>query len=267
MTTLAAVRKVLKSCDSEHATFFMSLVNTGKLSPYKAKEAEKRKFNPKDIDYPFLGKKCAPASFQRAFSQEDVHDICLRDLPEAREYLGERLLYFAPSGTADDAAETSMEDASMQILNSLTDKRLDATGGIVSFPSEALQDMAFQSWEAPEQLLHATMTTCTVLPRDTRLQLHHSNEGTTITTLLLGSMIWIFWPSTDHNLLVLQTVYENITSDGDKVKQDALNNLEGGLTFVQNEREALRLPPHSIMTGLTAKTSGTSLLCYKSFRS
>jgi hypothetical protein len=255
MTTLAAVRTALKSCDSEHATLFTSLVDTGKLSPYKAKEAEKRKLYPKDIDYPLLGKKYVPTGLQRAFSPEAVHDICLRGLPEAREYLGERLRYFTPSGTADDAAEASKENASMQTINNLTDKGLDATGGIVSFPSEALEEMAFQSWEAPEQLLRATMMTCTVLPRHTRLPLYHSNEGTTITTLLIGSLIWIFWPSTDHNILILQTVYENIASDNDEAKQDALNSLEGGLIFAQNEREGLRLPPHSIMMALTAKTS------------
>jgi hypothetical protein len=255
MATLAAVRTALKLCDSEHATSFTALIDTCKLSPYKAKEAEKRKLNSKDIEFPYLGKKYALPGLQRSFSPKDVHEICMRDLPEARKYLGERLLYFAPSGTGDDAAEKNDGDVSMQIINSSTKNGLDAIGGIVSFPSEALEEMASQSREAPEQLLRATMTTCTVLPCATRLPLHHSNEGTTITTLLFGSIIWIFWPPTDHNLRILQTVYENIGKDNDEAEQDILSSLEGGIIFEQNEREGLRLPPHSIMMGLTTKTS------------
>jgi hypothetical protein len=255
MATLTAVRAGLKSCNPEHATLFTSLIDTGKLSRYKAKEGVKRKFHPQDIDYPLLGKKHAPAGLQKAFSQKAVQDICLRDLPEAREYLGERLVYFTPSGTANDAAEPSKEDASMETINSLTDKGLDAAGGILSFPSDALEEMISKSWEAPEQLLRATITTCTVLPRKSHLPLHHSNEGTTITTLLFGFIVWIFWPPTDHNLTILQTMYENIASDHDEAEQDTTNNLEGGLIFVQNEREGLRLPPCSIMMGLTTRTS------------
>jgi hypothetical protein len=144
MTSLVAVRAELKSCDSKHATLFASLIDNGKLNPYKSKEVAKRKLGVQDTGYPLLGKKQVPVGLRKPFSPNDLQDICFRDLPEAREYYGDRLVYFAQSNTKHDSMEITEEDASIQTINGLTDTELSAMDGIVSFPSEALEEMAFR---------------------------------------------------------------------------------------------------------------------------
>ena len=258
MTSLIAVRAALKTSASEHATLFASLIDNGKLAHYKSKEALKRKLGLTGADqlwYPSLGKKQAPAGLRKLPSIKELQEICLHDLPEAQEYFGDRLIYFAQSGIAEDAMEMSEEYAGMQTINNLTRTDLDATEAIVMFPSEALEKMCMEGYKPPENLLRTAMTTCTVLPSDTLLSLHHSNEGTTVTTLLSGSVIWLIWPPTDHNRHTLQTAYENFAEDSDETKLDVANNLEGGMVFVQAEGDGLRIPPFCPMMSLATKTS------------
>jgi hypothetical protein len=255
MTSLVAVRTELKLCDSKHVSLFASLIDNGKLNPYKSKEVAKRKLGSQDVDYPLLGRKQTPTGLRRPFTPNDLQDICFRDLPVAREFYGNRLIYFAQSNPTHGSMETSEEDAIMQTITSLMDTELSATGGIISFPSEALEEMAFQGREAPEHLLRATMTTCTVLPGNTQLPLHHSNEGTTATTLLFGSIIWVFWPPTEDNLRILQAGYENVGDNFDEAQLEFTSSLEGGVIFLQGEGDGLRLPPYSIVMSLATKSS------------
>jgi hypothetical protein len=255
MTSLVAVRAALKISDSQHATTFRSLMDTGRLVPYKSKEKARQKLGSKAVDYPTLGKKQTPSGLRKPHSDKKLQEMCLRDLPEAREYFGDRLLYFAHSGDADSSVRPSDDVAGLQTINSLTDVELAATGTIVTFPSETLETLLIQDWEAPANLLRASMATCTVLPNNTLLPIHHSNESTTITTLLSGSIVWIIWPPTDHNLRTLQTAYEHSAEDLDESKLTIADSLEGGTIFVQTEGDGLRLPPFSLMTGLATTTS------------
>jgi len=257
MTSLIGVRTALQASGSGNAALLTSLMDAGKLAPYKSKEASKRKLGLTGADnlwYPSLGKKQAPAGLGK-LSTKQIQEICLRDLPRTHDYYGERLVYFSQSGTSGEAGEMSAEDAGMQTINGLTDTNLAATETVVTFPSESLEDICSQGRAIPENLLRAAMTTCTVLPNGTLLPLQHSNEGTTITTLLSGSIAWIIWPPTDHNIRTLQTAYGNYAEDLDETKLDVANDLEGGMIFVQTEGDGLRIPPFCPMMSLALKTS------------
>jgi hypothetical protein len=260
MTSLVKVRVALKTADTANATLFTSLIDSGSLAPYswKGKDAAKRKIGldgPDDQWYPVLGRKQAPVSLPTTLTTKDVQEICLRDLPEAREYYGGRLSYFTPSDTAHDQNKTSEEDAGMQVINDLADANDAASGAVVSFPSEALEEMCSKGSILLENTLRATMTTCTVLPSDTLLALHHNNEGTTVTTLLCGSVAWIIWPPSDHNINTLQNAYEQYAKDFDEAKMDVAKDLEGGQIFVQTVGDGLRIPPFCLMMSLALQTS------------
>jgi hypothetical protein len=261
MTSLAGVRSVLATINTEHLSLFTSLIGEDKitkLSPYASKEYVRRRVGFVGPDYlwqPMLGKKQAPVGLPKLSTLKDLQEICLRDLPETRDYYGDRLVYFAQSGSIHDSSVSSAEDAGMQTIDSLTDASLASSETIVTFPSETLEEMCSGGLELPPNLLRVSMTTCTVLPADTLLPLHHSNEGTTVTTLLSGSIAWIVWPPTDHNIRTMQTAYEAYAEDFDETKLDVAGDLEGGIIFLQGEGEGVRIPPFSPMMSLALKTS------------
>ena len=252
MSSIAAVRTALKSSDSENATLFTSLLEEHKFIPYKSREYAKRKLR---VDYARLGKKQVPSGLRGPQSPKALHDMCLRDLPKARERFGEQLTYFTQPGWSSAEEDMDQEAAGMQTINTLIDADAgDATTTIVTFPSETLEKMCADGWEPPRNILRTTMTTCTVLPKDTLLPLHHSNEGTTITTLLSGTIVWIIWPPTAKNMRGLQTMYEIMRERG--VENHNVTFLfEGGMVFVQNQGDALSIPAHSVMMALATSTS------------
>jgi hypothetical protein len=255
MTSLVAVRAALKVSDSEQVSQFTSLIDGGSVAPYKSKENARSKLGSNGVDYPTLGKKQAPSGLRKAPSLKVLREICLRDLPEARQYLGHRLLCFEQSGNAGDSLELDEDMAGMQTIDSLVDTDVAATGTIVTFPSESLEELWSKDWEAPNNLLRASMATCTVLPNNTFLPLHHSNEGTTITTQLSGSVVWVVWPPTDSNLRTLQTAYGNFAEDPEAINLSIAESLEGGMIFAQTEGDGLRLPPFTLIAGLAITTS------------
>jgi hypothetical protein len=258
MTTLVAVRTALKASDSEHAAVFTSLLDSGNLVPYKSKESISRKLGLAEADcYPRLGKKQAPIGLRTPPALKELHEICLRDFPMAREYFGDRLVYCPQTDTPtdDDAVEMKEEETGMRTITDLRNAEAGANGTIVTFPSESLEELCSQGYEPPENLLRAAMTTCTILPRNTLLPLHHSNEGTTFTTLLSGSVIWIIWPPTEHNIHSLRTAYENFADDFDETQIDVAGALEGGMTFVQSAGEGMRIPAFCAMMCLSTTTS------------
>ncbi|KAF2036196.1 hypothetical protein EK21DRAFT_106299 [Setomelanomma holmii] len=254
MTSLVAVRTALKATDSEHAALFTSLLDNGKLVPYKSKDSVRRKLGLTEADYPSLGKKQAPVVVRNPPSLEELRDICARDFPEAREYFGGRLIYLTKSGSASEIDATE-ETAGMWTINNLTNADAAPNSSIVTFPSEGLDELCDQGYVPPENVIHEAMTTSLILPRSTLLPLHHSNEGTTVTTVLSGSVIWTIWPSTNRNLRFLQTAYENYAETWDESRLDIAGHLEGGMAFVQTERDGLRIPPFCIMLCLSTTTS------------
>ncbi|KAH7075397.1 hypothetical protein BKA63DRAFT_594823 [Paraphoma chrysanthemicola] len=262
MTSLVGVRTALKTSDSEHAALFTSLLDTGKLVPYKSMDSIRRKLRLPETGYPCLGKKQAPVGLRKTPSLQKLQGICLRDLPDARKHYGDQLVY-CPRFDADDADGVGVgitdarieEEIALRTINSLTGTDSSGYSTIVTFPSESLEELCSQGYEPPDNLLSASMTTCTILPRNTLLPLHHSNEGTTITTLLSGSVIWMIWPPTDQNINTLRTAYENFAAGFDESKLNVTSELEGGMTFVQMEGDGLRIPPFCTMMCLSTTTS------------
>jgi hypothetical protein len=200
-------------------------------------------------------------SLRKSYTTEDLQNICSRDLSEARTFFGDRFIYFMRSGAADDIMETDEEDAGMRAIHNLNDTNHCVTNTTVTFPSETLEEACCEGWEAPEHLLRATITTCTVLSGNTLLPLQHSNESSTVATLLRGSIIWIFWPPTDNNLHSLQMAYENFNKELDQVDLGIASNLEGGMVFMQTEGDGLRLPPFSLTMSLATTTSVLATYC------
>ncbi|KAF2829608.1 hypothetical protein CC86DRAFT_391737 [Ophiobolus disseminans] len=257
MTSLVKVRAALQAVGSDNSSLFISLIDDAKLGPYKSREALRCKFElaeAEQLSYPVRGRKQAPVSLSKVSTRE-LQQICLRDLPAMREYYGDRLIYFSQSGDPDELSETSPEDAGMQTITTLSGTNADRSNTIVTFPSETLNDMCSKGIDVPANVLRAAITTCTILPSDILLPLFHSNEGTTVTTLLSGSVAWIFWPPTERNMRILQTAYENYAKNFDETKMDVASSLEGGIIFLQTEGDGLRIPPFCLTMSLALETS------------
>jgi hypothetical protein len=63
--------------------------------------------------------------------------------------------------------------------------------------------------EALHNLLSSTLTVCTILLSNSYVDLEHGNEATISTMLLTGSMVYIIWLRSQHNLNLLETAYDN----------------------------------------------------------
>ncbi|KAH9875410.1 hypothetical protein J1614_004902 [Plenodomus biglobosus] len=260
MATLAAAgtATVLTTSDSDHSTLFTSLLNDGKLAPHKcnAGAIQRRGFGPTDQHYPQLSRGISPYSKADPLTPQELQDMCLRELSRVRDYFGARPVYWAPSGGDDGTVEANDQDTSSQLIGSLTIPDIAPKDAVASFPSETLDQICLEAGlDAPEDTLHRTHTTCTVVSENALIPLQHNSEGATTTTVLAGSMIWIIWPPTAHNLNVLQAAYEAFAPNCNEAALDVTHNLEGGIVLTQIEGEALRIPPYCPIMGLSLHTS------------
>jgi hypothetical protein len=254
MSSLVAVRAALKVADTDEAALITALIDDAKLAPYKSKELVKQRLGAKGIEFPTLGKKQAPKALRKRHSTSDLQQMCLRELPKMREHFGDKYIFFSQPDSDKSPKEMSLEDAGVQTINSLTDSSLGNTATVVTIPSEVLEDLYKEDWEEPENFLTSSITQCMILPSNTLLSLHHNNEGTTVTTLLSGSIVWAIWPPTDKNHRTLQTAYKDL-AQGDQSQVDLATNLEGGIVFVQTAGDALRIPSFSVMMAISTSTS------------
>lgn len=255
-TNLTGVRAALKASECPDAAIFTSLLDGGSLMPYKSVETARQKYASHNVEYPGFGRDQAPAAFRPAQSSKDLRDICLRDLPEAREDFGNRLQYLVSHDKHEVPEDANHEQDWMQTINALVGDNTTTPKMVVMFPSDTLEMMWDQtSWTPPENFMYWAQTTCNVLPTNTMLPLHHSNEGTTITTLLAGEVVWVVWPPTAKNLDIFESAYKKFAEDFDETKLDVASDLEGGVTFVQTVGDGLRIPPFLLMMGLSTSTS------------
>ncbi|KAF2847185.1 hypothetical protein T440DRAFT_540084 [Plenodomus tracheiphilus IPT5] len=260
MASLAAAgtATALNMSKSEHITLFTSLLHSGKLAPHKcnAGATQRRGFGPTEDHYPQLSREMSPYSNADPFSLQELQDMSLHELSRARDYFGGRPVYWAPSDNDNGTVEANEQNPSLQLIRSLTDPDIIAQDAITSFPSETLDQMCMEANLAlPEDTLHISHTTCTIISKDTLIPLQHSNEGTTATTVLAGSIIWIIWPPTTHNLDILQAAYEAFAPECNEATLEITSELTGGIVLTQIEGEGLRIPPYCPMIGLTLHTS------------
>ncbi|KAH9865256.1 hypothetical protein IAQ61_009203 [Plenodomus lingam] len=244
--------------ESNHTTLFTSLLNDGKLAPHKCniRAVQRHKFGPTEDHYPQLSREMSPYSKADFLTPQELQDMCLRELSRVRDYFGSRPVYWAPSSHVDGTVEANDQDPSLQLIQSLTDPDIEAKDAVASFPSETLDQICLEADLATaDDVLHTTHTTCTVISNETLIPLQHSSEGTTTTTVLAGSMIWIIWPPTTHNLNILRATYEEFALECKEEALDATRDLEGGIVLTQIEGESLRIPPYCPMMGLSLHTS------------
>lgn len=140
-------------------------------------------------------------------------------------------------------------------LETLIDDEADGSGSIVSISSPCLDELCGDTKVAYDHIVGESMVEATILPRDSLLSLQHSNEGTTFITLLSGSVAWIIWPPTKHNLNVLQRSYSEFAEGFDGTKMDVSRELKDGVSLVQTVSEAIRLPPFCPILCLSLKPS------------
>lgn len=243
MTTLTAIRAALQGSASEHAAFFASLLDKGQLTTWKSLSSSARQFGAGENDCVNFGKKQSSFGTQKLPTIEELQEICIRDLINKRT-LCEDLLAEIALRNRTQGAEHVDDETAIHFINNLVDTTSDATRGVLTFPSEALHEWCNKGLPIPENILRTAMTKCTILAGNTFLPLQYTNEGTTITTLLSGTLVWTIWPSTPHNLSTLETAYRNYAQDSSETHlATALPALQNGIVFVQEPGEGIRIPP------------------------
>jgi hypothetical protein len=252
LTSLVAVRNALQKSASQHTPFFLSLMDNGKNRPFRAKPEARLSFGQYESDHPGLGKKLSPFETSKLPSEEALRTLLIDDLQAIR-----RKSSSGDGGATQPPTDTTgLADDELALLNGLADPDAEIESAhLLSFPSTSLDEICNDSKAQYDDQIEQTMTVATVLRRDTLLDLQHSNEGTTFTTLLSGTIVWFVWPPTEHNLDVLQKFYEDLTAEPNETKTHAANELEGGVSFVQSTGEAVRIPPFCLVLCLSLKTS------------
>jgi hypothetical protein len=249
MTTVVAVREILQGLGSSHAKLFESLVENGTNSPYRCSKMTKQRFGPSEFDFPSLGKRHSPFDASTLSSAEELWSRCLQDAKDSKVLPD--LFSFERSATCATDPEKESE---LQSGQDLVDIHAPPPA-VLSFPSPYLEDLCQGGDDGPETVLRESMMTCMMLPDDTLLPLQHSNEGMTYTTLLSGSVIWVMWPSTEHNVAVIQSVYDSIARGLEDAWVQAVHELQGGVFFKQTQGECLRISPLCPMICLSTEAS------------
>ncbi|KAF3052736.1 hypothetical protein E8E11_010439 [Didymella keratinophila] len=251
VTSLEKVREALNKADSQHAPLFISLTKNGKNRPFDGKPSSRLSFGPEQNDFPSLGRKQSPFASKALPSLEDLQQLLIADLRTSQHRHKEE----SNDGTQPGTNESQTDTDQLEQLESLTDDQPDTGGIVLSFRSPVLDDMCGDKKVAYDNVVSESMTEATVLPRDTLLSLQHSNEGTTFTTLLSGSVAWIIWPPTKHNLDILQSSYSAFAEGFDGTKMNVSSELRDGVCLVQTAGDAIRLPPFCPMLCLSIKSS------------
>ena len=257
ITSLSAVREVLNKAPSQHMTLFKSLMDNGKNHPHGCKPAQRLVFGPGESDFPGLGKKLSPFDANKLPSPEDLQKLLITDLQKARQqfsHYSDHVLHNSEE-RATNSSGTENDILDFELLNSLTDTVHNTSSGILSFPSSLLDDICGDTKVDYDHVLRESITNATVLARNTLLSLEHSNEGTTFTTLLSGTIAWIIWPPTEWNLEVLQSSYEALSESFDGTETNVADRLEDGVCLVQTVGEAIRIPPFCPILCLSLETS------------
>lgn len=251
ITSLEKVREALNKADSQHGPLFISLTKTGKNRPFDGKPADRLPFGPNQKEFPSLGKRQSPFASKALPSLEDLQQLLIADLRTSQQRHNEE----SNAGTQSGANESQTDTDQLKQLEILTDDQTDTGGIVLSFPSTSLDDMRGDNKVVYDNVVSEPMTEATVLPYDTLLSLQHSNEGTTFTTLLSGSVAWIIWPPTKHNLDILQSSYSASAEGFDCTKINVSSELRDGVAVVQTAGDAIRLPPFCPILCLSLKPS------------
>lgn len=257
ITSLSAVREVLNKAPSQHTALFISLMDNGKNHPHGCKLAQRLVFGPEESDFPGLGKKLSPFDASKLPSPKHLQKLLANDLQRVRQQFSHytNQVFYDSEESMTNNQGTEKDRIDFELLNSLTDTANTTSNGILSFPSSLLDDICGDTKVDYDNVLRESITNAIVFARSTLLSLEHSNEGTTFTTLLAGTIAWLIWPPTEQNLDILQSSYEAFSESFDHTKMNVADQLEGGVCFVQTVGEAIRIPPFCPMLCLSLETS------------
>ncbi|KAF2711990.1 hypothetical protein K504DRAFT_531152 [Pleomassaria siparia CBS 279.74] len=271
--TLVAVRAELAACSSPDAQIFVTLLESGNIAAARTEnKATRERFGDA---YPSMGKKTSP--FFAAHkgdswpTAEELRDMLLKDYRDIYDETeegndGEDVVHVHDAdreecrdgGREKRAAvqeKTSRQRDAVQLLTNITSPTYTTRNLILSIPSPLLEESFGVAKEQGGHLLSSSDLSCTILPCNTYLRLQHFNEGTTVSTVLSGSIIHIIWPPTEGNLALLSQAYETYVVSCDPVAMDISQHLEGGIAMVQRPGEALRVSPFCPVLTLTTATT------------
>jgi hypothetical protein len=214
----------------------------------------KSRFGSSVSSFPSLGKRVSSFNATKLPSADDIRSQCLQDAQDTRADT-EILPNSSPLKKTTDCAATDEVEHELRISRGLVETHSATMQSMLSFPCQHLENLRQDGKEEQENLLQESMTTCTMLPEDTLLPLQHSNEGTTYITLLSGSLIWIIWPSTEHNIATTKSVYRSFAQGVDDAWIKGVGELEGGVFFQQTQGDGLRVSPFCPMICVSTEAS------------
>ncbi len=267
MTSLKAVRAALQSSTCEVAVDLISLIDSGKLSPAGAKldSLARRRFELSETSFPRFGKKVSTFTMEPSISLQDLKEDCLRELNENRDKYPGRQVGIVPTTEGEDGFhfedDTSKDTNDGETIDKIIEYLGNLKAGfgavdhIVTFQSEVLDALRSDDFEASNNNLHTSMASFTVAPSKMVLPFHHSTEGTRDLTVLSGSVFWVIWPPTEHNLQALKTAYDDFQIDFDADRLNIHRSLEGGIIYLQSEGEGVSIPPFCPTMGFISQAS------------
>lgn len=248
--SLVAVRETLRKISSRQSSLFLSLVDNGKNRAYACKPSSRAVFGESETDFPGLGRKMSPYEIPNLPSLEELQTLLIKDHEATRQ---------ESSGIERDALRpfdiAEFEDEGVEMLHRLVDPDFDTDGIIMSFPSPSLEEICGDTKVLYDSELRESTSLATVLSRNSLLDIQHTSEGTTFTTLLSGAVAWVIWPPTKHNLAILESHYKATAEGMEDVQMNVMHKLEDGVCLVQTVGDAIRIPPFCLITCLSTETS------------
>ncbi|KAF2016961.1 hypothetical protein BU24DRAFT_490222 [Aaosphaeria arxii CBS 175.79] len=247
--TLVAVRTRLLMSKSPVAKSLLDLIENKEIGPLKSFSSVVRdSYGPTELYFPKLNR--SMAILTTVPSQEDLHDIIRRKFESHDNKLGS-----SSASLSDPGATSSQFLISEGALASLRHSSGYLATDIV-LPNMIVEEIQEKCTPEKRGLRHANElftvpTTVSILPQDATLGLQHNTEAFTYSTLLSGSMVWMIWPPTEHNLATLRNAYDAFAKTHDQDSFKILEKFEYGVTFVQKAGDGLRIPPFTPMLALT----------------
>ncbi|KAF2004710.1 hypothetical protein P154DRAFT_616862 [Amniculicola lignicola CBS 123094] len=249
MATEIAVRKALIEANSWHADKILgTLAFVRPLDDPCIRTHDA--FGKGDISYPKLAPKQSP--FGSLPRLNDLRKTLIREIIGKEE---DRLDDGDSDGISLFNTSTGAEETILLLQNITNPSYTSAIPSMNPF----FTTISGLQVELPDDFSHMMAiteeATIVIAPSNHLLELQHTNESYTYTTMMTGQVIWFVWPPTTHNLDCLKMGYEMFESDRRKADANIIKLLEYGVTFVQEKGDCVRLPPFCVILALSTNTT------------
>ena len=165
-----------------------------------------------------------------------VSELCkiLKDSMEEFEYV---------ETTPSSGSHEKDKKAALELIDNLDDPSYGRQIAILGLECSQLhQDMKTSSAKLPGTVHEEEILVCDVTPCGDIRALDF-NEGHEINILNHGKKIWFVYAPTEHNLKAISRPSDSGTADNSALDFVTLQMMEGGMFFVQNAGETVRIPP------------------------